>query len=120
VVSRWCGSGRVLANGPGIFGLSRKAAPELSFVPRGLQVVKKHSEVQQAKRSRCKAFIKMVNYNHIMPTRYTLDVDFKSAVTPDVLETSAKKVAAGKACKELLEQRFKTGKNRWFFTKLRF
>mmetsp|Transcript_5333 Transcript_5333/g.19519 ORF Transcript_5333/g.19519 Transcript_5333/m.19519 type:complete len:85 (+) Transcript_5333:133-387(+) len=33
------------------------------------KVVKKHSEVQQAKRSRCKAFIKMVNYNHIMPTR---------------------------------------------------
>ena len=41
-------------------------------------------------------FIKTVNYNHIMPTRYTLDVDFKASVSGDVLENSTKKVEVQK------------------------
>jgi hypothetical protein len=32
-----------------------------------------------------KPFIKCCNYNHLMPTRYTLDVDFKSIVTADIV-----------------------------------
>lgn len=117
------------------------------------------------------AFIKTVNYQHLMPTRYTLDVDLKSAVTAwgDVENSTAREDArkvcgwwegchvctSAKACqlvlivcvaivmrtpvhtsccqgiaimmacaqqeaKKLLEEKFKTGKNRWFFTKLRF
>ena len=58
--------------------------------------------------------MKVVNYNHLMPTRYTLDVDLKSVVTPDVMDNSTKKVAAQKESKTLLEERFKTGKNRWY------
>jgi large subunit ribosomal protein L27e len=42
-------------------------------------------------------FIKTVNYNHLMPTRYTLDVDFKN-VNNDVVENSTKKVEARKVC----------------------
>ena len=41
-------------------------------------------------------FIKTVNYNHIMPTRYTLDVDFKASVSNDVLQNSTKKVEVQK------------------------
>lgn len=37
------------------------------------------------------SFIKVVNYQHIMPTRYTLDVDLKSLVTTDVVENSTKR-----------------------------
>ena len=33
----------------------------------------------------------MVNYQHIMPTRYTLDVDLKSLVTADVVDNSTKR-----------------------------
>jgi hypothetical protein len=41
-------------------------------------------------------FIKMVNYSHLMPTRYTLtDVD-TSKVTVDCLDNSTKKVEAQK------------------------
>jgi len=83
-------------------------------------VTKASSKKTQAKRSTLKSFVKVVNYNHLMPTRYTLDVDLKSVVTPDVMDNSTKKVAAQKESKTLLEERFKTGKNRWFFTKLRF
>ena len=83
-------------------------------------MIKRSSLAKQAKRSSLKCFIKSVNYNHIMPTRYTLDVDFKTSVTSDVLENSTKKVEAQKECKKVLEEKFKTGKNRWFFSKLRF
>jgi large subunit ribosomal protein L27e len=55
-----------------------------------------------------------------MPTRYTLDVDLKATVTPDALENATKKTAARKEAKKVLEERFKTGKSRWFFTRLAF
>ncbi|KAI3901024.1 hypothetical protein MKW92_020052 [Papaver armeniacum] len=84
------------------------------------KVIRKDSAKKTAKKSRVKAFIKVVNYNHIMPTRYTLDVDLKDVVTPDALTSRDKKVTAAKETKKRLEERFKTGKNRWFFTKLRF
>ncbi|CAN1259902.1 60S ribosomal protein L27-2 [Linum perenne] len=84
------------------------------------KVIKKDSAKKIAKKSRVKCFVKVVNYRHLMPTRYTLDVDLKEVVTPDVLQTKDKKVTAAKEVKAKLEERFKTGKNRWFFTKLRF
>jgi large subunit ribosomal protein L27e len=84
------------------------------------KVTKSLSEKQLAKRSRLKAFIKVVNYNHIMPTRYQLDVDLKNIITADKIETPAKKLETKKETKKVFEERFKTGKNRWFFSKLRF
>ncbi|XWS36806.1 hypothetical protein CRYUN_Cryun20dG0117400 [Craigia yunnanensis] len=84
------------------------------------KVIRKDSAKKTAKKSRVKCFVKLVNYQHLMPTRYTLDVDLKDVVTADALQTKDKKVSACKATKERFEERFKTGKNRWFFTKLRF
>ena len=83
------------------------------------KVTKKQTEKQQAKRCRIKSFIKVVNYNHIMPTRYTLDMDLKGVVTPDVVSAGAggenvsKKVQAKKEAKRIMEEKFKTGKNRY-------
>jgi large subunit ribosomal protein L27e len=68
------------------------------------------SDKKQAKRSKCKTFIKNINYTHLMPTRYSLDA----------LDNATKKVAAQKEAKKLLEEKFKTGKSRWFFTRLAF
>ncbi|CAL5183084.1 unnamed protein product [Lathyrus oleraceus] len=76
------------------------------------KVIKKDSAKKTAKKSRVKAFVKLVNYQHLMPTRYTLDVDLKDAVVPDVLQSKDKKVTALKETKKRLEERFKTGKNR--------
>ncbi|KAF5825972.1 60S ribosomal protein L27 [Dunaliella salina] len=83
------------------------------------KVTKRQNQKKQEKKCSVKTFIKTVNYNHLMPTRYTLDLDLKN-VTGDVLENTTKKVEARKECKKLLEEKFKTGKNRWFFSKLRF
>ena len=41
-------------------------------------------------------FLKVVNYQHLMPTRYTLDVDLKSLVTADVVENSSKRIEVRK------------------------
>ncbi|RZC48260.1 hypothetical protein C5167_041191 [Papaver somniferum] len=76
------------------------------------KVIRKDSAKKTAKKSRVKAFIKVVNYNHIMPTRYNLDVDLKDVVTADALTSRDKKVTAAKETKKRLEERFKTGKNR--------
>ena len=90
----------------------------LATYPR--KVTKKMPKKKQDKHSRVKTFIKTVNYNHLMPTRYSLDVDLKATVTPDALENATKKTAARKEAKKVLEERFKTGKSRWFFTRLAF
>lgn len=61
------------------------------------------SKKKQEKHSRVKTFIKMVNYNHVMPTRYALDLDLRSVVTPDVVEEASKKKEARKEVKRLFQ-----------------
>lgn len=56
----------------------------------------------------------------MMPTRYTLEVDLKDVVTSECANNSTKRKEANKEAKALLEEKFKSGKNRWFFNKLRF
>merc|ERR1712176_1229270 len=76
-----------------------------------------------AKRSRIKPFIKCVNYNHLMPTRYSLDLELKSVVTTDIVAGSNPTARSNcrKDVKKLLEDKYntsvKTGKNKWFFQK---
>jgi len=41
-------------------------------------------------------FIKVANYQHMMPTRYTLDVDLKSLITNEAVENSSKRTEARK------------------------
>lgn len=56
-----------------------------------------------------------------MPTRYSLEIDLKAAVPGmEVVGNPAKLKAARGEAKAILEDKFKSGKNRWFFTKLQF
>lgn len=53
--------------------------------------------------------------------RYSVDVLLdKNLVNKDVLKEPGKKRRAQIEVKTKFEERYKTGKNRWFFTKLRF
>ena len=73
------------------------------------------------RRSSLKPFIKVVNYNHLLPTRYTLDLEgLKSAVTMEGVKDKGQRKSVKKDVKKIFGERYKTGKNRWFFTKLRF
>ncbi|KAM9887990.1 hypothetical protein OXX79_013224, partial [Metschnikowia pulcherrima] len=68
-----------------------------------------------------KPFVKLVNYNHMMPTRYSLDVEsFKNAVTPETLKEPTQKEEAKKVVRKALEEKHQAGKNKWFFSKLHF
>merc|ERR1712205_37249 len=80
-----------------------------------LKITKSMSTKRIAKRSRVKPFIKVVNYNHMMPTRYGLDLDLKFMQGSDLVNNPSKRTESRKALKTMLEDRYKTGKNKWFF-----
>jgi len=82
--------GSAVAHAPG--GSARAAAADAGARGRGAQT-----------------FIKVVNYQHMMPTRYTLDVDLKSVVTQDVLDNASKKQEARKARARALRARAMRG-----------
>uniref|UniRef100_G1TM43 60S ribosomal protein L27 n=1 Tax=Oryctolagus cuniculus TaxID=9986 RepID=G1TM43_RABIT len=68
-----------------------------------------------------KSFVKVYNYNHLMPTRYSVDIPLdKTVVNKDVFRDPALKRKARREAKVKFEERYKTGKNKWFFQKLRF
>ena len=110
-----------------------------------LKVTKSMPQKKVDKRSRIKPFLKTVNFNHLMPTRlvlvsaidflivakviylcilcfsYSVEVDFKAAgVTSDAVANQTKRTEAQKAIKKLFQERYTQGKNKWFFSKLRF
>jgi hypothetical protein len=77
------------------------------------------SKARVEKRSKVKPFIKVINYNHLMPTRYTLELEgLKGVVTNDTFKEVSQREDAKKTVKKALEERYTSGKNRWFFTPL--
>lgn len=87
---------------------------------------KSYSEAQILRRSHVKPFIKLVNYNHIMPTRYAInDLDLKQIVNADALGNPDQLAESKGELKKVLEQRYlNRGKNTagitFFYQKLRF
>ena len=73
-----------------------------------------------ARRSKVKPFIKVVNYSHLFPTRYAFELEgLKGAVASDTFMEPTQREDAKKNIKKLLEDRYQTGKNKWFFQPLR-
>lgn len=71
------------------------------------------------RRSKVKPFIKIINYNHLMPTRYTLELEgLKGVITSDTFKEPSQKVEAKKTIRKTLEDKYNTGKNKWFFQPL--
>ncbi|MCJ1380889.1 60S ribosomal protein L27B [Xylographa soralifera] len=82
-------------------------------------ITRRMSKTRQTKRSKVKPFIKTINYNHLMPTRYTLELEgLKGVVTNDTFKEVSQREDAKKIVKKALEERYTSGKNRWFFTPL--
>ena len=96
-------------------------------IERGpLNVTKSMSKKKILKRSKIKPFLKYINFNHIMPTRYTVnDIDLRNHVTQANLKKIDTKETAKIETKKAFEGRYLTrGKNspgvQYFFHKLRF
>jgi len=91
-----------------------------------LKVTKSMGQKRILKRSRVKPFIKIVNFNHIMPTRYTVtDIELKNIVKSEVLKKQDTRESARKELKKTFEDRYlnrgkNTGGVQYFFQKLRF
>ncbi|XP_063237964.1 large ribosomal subunit protein eL27 [Bacillus rossius redtenbacheri] len=83
------------------------------------KVHKKMSKTKIHKRSKIKPFIKMLNYNHLMPTRYTVDISLEKTTVKDLKDPMKRKKARFQT-RVKFEERYKAGKNKWFFQKLRF
>jgi large subunit ribosomal protein L27e len=97
-----------------------------------LKITNRMSQKKVIKRSRVKPFFKVVNFNHVLPTRYQLpqEIDAKKIVTDSQMETRDGRIEAKKAFKTLLQDKManppvdKNGKNNKDFAflkeKLRF
>lgn len=59
------------------------------------KVTKKMNKKKVQKRSTIKPFLKVVNYNHVMPTRYSVDISFdKANLNKETLKDPQKKKKA--------------------------
>jgi len=86
-----------------------------------------------ARRIRIKPFVKFINLNHLLPTRYqvTGDIDFKTLVADDKMKDATKRREMKKALKLAMEEKYqnlptikssgdKANHLKFFFKKLRF
>ena len=94
------------------------------------KVTRTMGKKKMLKRSKIKPFVKYVNYNHIMPTRYVADIDLKKVLDDEVLATPESRVESRKTIKKVFEDRYmnqaacksekKAAGVSFFFKKLRF
>ena len=87
------------------------------------------SEKKIARRSKVKPFVKMVNYNHLLPTRYTLaqtDLDLKGVVDAEKMATQESRKEVKKQLKKVFNDKYQKPSDdskshtEFFFRKLRF
>jgi len=66
------------------------------------------------------SFIKTVNYSHLFPTRYALELEgLKGTVESSTFKEPTQREDSKKTIKKLFEERYTGGKNKWFFQPLR-
>lgn len=64
--------------------------------------------------------LQLLNYNHVMPTRYSVsDISFEKVTVKDLKDPVKRKTHRFQT-RVKFEEKYKAGKNKWFFTKLRF
>mmetsp|Transcript_7 Transcript_7/g.6 ORF Transcript_7/g.6 Transcript_7/m.6 type:complete len:133 (-) Transcript_7:1-399(-) len=75
-----------------------------------LKVTRKMSKKKITKRSKVKPFVKYVNYNHMMPTRYQVPAEMSpgSICTDQQMDTPDGRKEARKFAKSLFEEKFQT------------
>lgn len=78
-----------------------------------LKVTRSMSSKRMAKRNKVKPFIKVINYNHLMPTRYALELEsLKGVISADTFKEPSQREEAKKTIKSAFEERYVSGKNK--------
>ncbi|KAJ1430087.1 ribosomal protein L27e, partial [Ochromonadaceae sp. CCMP2298] len=92
------------------------------------KVVRAMGKAKIEKRTKIKPFVKVVNFNHIMPTRYSVDMDLKKVVDEVSIEKGTIKDTR-KTVKIMFEEKYRNQTTKsdkkaagasYFFSKLRF
>ena len=92
------------------------------------KIVKAMSKKKVEKRTKVKPFVKAINFNHLMPTRYSVDFELKKEVDDSSL-AQENRVDVRKKIKSIFEDKYRTQTAKtekkaagvqYFFTKLRF
>ena len=85
------------------------------------KITRRMGKKRTEKRNKIKPFIKTTNYNHLMPTRYTIELEgLKGVITNDTFKEVSQREEAKKTVKKAFEERYLLGKNKWFFSELKF
>ncbi|TGZ66711.1 hypothetical protein CRM22_005161 [Opisthorchis felineus] len=85
------------------------------------RIVRRMGKRRMESRSKIKPFVKIYNYNHLMPTRHSVNILFDTKlINKNSLADKSLRRKARLEAKLKLQQRYKTNENPWFFHKLRF
>ncbi|CAL8069680.1 unnamed protein product [Calicophoron daubneyi] len=85
------------------------------------RILRKMGKRRMESRSKIKPFVKIYNYNHLMPTRHSVNIVFDTKlINKNALADKPLRRKARLEAKLKLQQRYKTNENPWFFHKLRF
>jgi large subunit ribosomal protein L27e len=85
------------------------------------KVTRRMGAKKLARRKKVKPFIKVVNYSHLFPTRYSVELEgLKGILSAESFKEISQREDSKKQVKKLLEERHSSGKNKWFFQPLRF
>nr|CAX77401.1 ribosomal protein L27 [Schistosoma japonicum] len=85
------------------------------------RILKRMGKKRMESRCKIKPFVKVVNYNHLMPTRHCVNIVFDTKViNKNALGDKSLRKKAKLEAKLKLQQRYKSNENPWFFHKLRF
>ena len=64
--------------------------------------------------------MQVINYSHLFPTRYAFELEgLKGIVSSETFKEPSQREDAKKSIKKQLEDRYRTGKHKWFFQPLR-
>ena len=64
--------------------------------------------------------VQVINYSHLFPTRFAFELEgLKGTVSSETFKEPSQREDAKKNIKKQLEERYQSGKNKWFFQPLR-
>ncbi|CAH8526208.1 unnamed protein product [Schistosoma mattheei] len=85
------------------------------------RILRRMGKKRMESRCKIKPFVKVVNYNHLMPTRHSVNIVFDTKIiNKNSLGDKSLRKKAKLEAKLKLQQRYKSNENPWFFHKLRF
>ncbi|VEL26008.1 unnamed protein product [Protopolystoma xenopodis] len=85
------------------------------------KIIRRMGKRRQESRCKIKPFVKVLNYNHLLPTRHMVDMGVETRlVNKKALEDIKARRRAKQEAKMKLQKRYRSNQYPWFFMKLRF